>query len=579
MFYADCDHELLPVTSGNRLMLAYNLFKVGGEASPPPASSDASDAIRLALTQWGEEEKSTSRLPNKLILPLAHKYTTQSLSFGNLKGRDADIVAVLQDRCGLDLYLALVEKYKITYGNEGDDDCTSETTVSVTKWVAEDGKDVSLPDLKLQMHGNEFLSKLFRKREPDREESEGYTGNDGPTCEQWYYECVCVFWPKSRAVANLCQGDLSEALKLAYRRASDSNDLSALREVCNFASRKYPAGSEEYSPTLPLEMLRVAAELRDGATARTAIDIMGHGPRSLEEADLIVSLAKDLGWEEVGLNLMASVKHADLVSYKDQLSRAASVGPMSYLASSLLLAAAVSEPTLSLMSSPLSSTTSVIPLTEAVIFASAVGAAATKMLVNSKRRSEWWYRENYPTEETIELNARLIFGYTCCEPLCSEFAATVAEFDAFMVASALLVIPNTHSSFKRFLICIYALYYHAFKLFSIANVLFSALAGVFFSKAYPGKSNERLSAKAADVFAHLLAAEIATDLDDVAERASSSDLKALLVNPVVRQASNTPTVERMLKKRISMLTSTKPTRSRDIFRRFKYPADLKVFIS
>jgi hypothetical protein len=56
-FFADCEHELTPLTSGMRLVLAYNLVYTGPAAAAPRLAGRSAAGMQLqqALKQWEEE--------------------------------------------------------------------------------------------------------------------------------------------------------------------------------------------------------------------------------------------------------------------------------------------------------------------------------------------------------------------------------------------------------------------------------------------------------------------------------------------------------------------------------------------
>ena len=96
-FYADCQHEVLPVTSGCRLTLIYNLLRGEPGDLPRPPSYDAERGRLADLLQAGPTDGSPADgiAPEKLIYPLEHAYTPAGLAFGALKGADAARAAVL----------------------------------------------------------------------------------------------------------------------------------------------------------------------------------------------------------------------------------------------------------------------------------------------------------------------------------------------------------------------------------------------------------------------------------------------------------------------------------------------------
>jgi len=68
-FYADCVHEVLPVTSGCRLTLIYNLSRQGRGAQPQPPSYTAEQSRLAALLhRWSEQKRrAQDASPQKLI--------------------------------------------------------------------------------------------------------------------------------------------------------------------------------------------------------------------------------------------------------------------------------------------------------------------------------------------------------------------------------------------------------------------------------------------------------------------------------------------------------------------------------
>src|SRR5262245_54842745 len=112
-FYADCVHEVLPITSGYRLTLIYNLRRQGrGRLPEPPNYGTEQTRVTALLQQWiAGKEAPDDDSPEKLLYPLEHAYTTAEFSFDALKGADAAVAAVLvaaAPPADCDLHLALV---------------------------------------------------------------------------------------------------------------------------------------------------------------------------------------------------------------------------------------------------------------------------------------------------------------------------------------------------------------------------------------------------------------------------------------------------------------------------------------
>jgi hypothetical protein len=96
-FYADCVHEVRPVTSGYRLTLIYNLVrKKGRKPLTLPAYDKECAKITAMLQHWVASKNAPDNdLPEKLIYPLEHAYTPAELGFDALKNADAAVAAVL----------------------------------------------------------------------------------------------------------------------------------------------------------------------------------------------------------------------------------------------------------------------------------------------------------------------------------------------------------------------------------------------------------------------------------------------------------------------------------------------------
>jgi hypothetical protein len=107
-FYADCVHEVLPVTSGCRLALVYNLVRRGKRGALAPPNHEREQAAAAALLgEWAGR----GDMPKKIVYLLEHAYTQAELGFPTLKGADSAAAAILVEaagRVGCDLHLALL---------------------------------------------------------------------------------------------------------------------------------------------------------------------------------------------------------------------------------------------------------------------------------------------------------------------------------------------------------------------------------------------------------------------------------------------------------------------------------------
>ena len=315
-FYADCEHELQPVTSGWRLCLVYNLVMPPTvlQTALPSAEDLTAQAVKLRRIAkcW---DKSCSDLALGYLLE--HQYTETNLGFSNLKGRDEQVLECLRNARDVDgrplfvVCLLLIEKYKMgscegndygysrRYGGYGSEDYDTgphtmddvhdeETRKSL--WIGPDGSkmyDFRFGfdcDQSLLLPDGESFEDYFEDCNPDREEYEGFTGNAGPTLEYWYYKSAVVFWPKSNNLAVTKNAGISflvSNLKLAI-----DSDVPSIATAIVEAVEKNPQ-SESYSKSslligflrvkdesLIVRLLRAVNMLPNNAFADTLVQVM-----------------------------------------------------------------------------------------------------------------------------------------------------------------------------------------------------------------------------------------------------------------------------------------------------------------
>jgi len=232
--FADCEHEVFPITSGYRACLVYNLTTPTGTPLPPapPTADDGSSAALIAqLQKWpiGEDD------PIFIAYYLAHKYTKKSLSVKNLKTTDAHVASLLQGvsaEIPLHVYLCQVS-LEMSGHADNDEDFDEDgkdymwriAKPSNCNFYPEDGIDVEveievsgmigLDDRKFQHKkksgkGKTFTDAfsldarsgevlplgIFKTLKPDTLELQP-TGNEGVELEKWYKGAALLFWPES----------------------------------------------------------------------------------------------------------------------------------------------------------------------------------------------------------------------------------------------------------------------------------------------------------------------------------------------------------------------------------------------
>ena len=273
-FYADCVHEVLPVTSGCRATLVFNLLrKAKGKAPQPPRYEAEADKVTRLLRGW-VDEKASARIdataaesaenssPEKLIIPLEHAYTPAELAFDKLKGADAAVARLLATaapQAGCDVHLALLTiwesgsaeysgrenwHYRRGRRDSGVEENASEFEVvevhdwskTLSDWRRPDGSATTLG--KLPLEDNEVSPPdALEDMEPDEEHFHEATGNEGASFDRTYARAALVVWPSSRILAVLNQGGLEATLPFlnelidTWQSAAAKNGLPRKRQA------------------------------------------------------------------------------------------------------------------------------------------------------------------------------------------------------------------------------------------------------------------------------------------------------------------------------------------------------------
>ncbi|MCP5099641.1 MAG: 2OG-Fe(II) oxygenase, partial [Chloroflexi bacterium] len=225
-FYADCYHEVKPVTSGYRINLIYNLSIANREKKPLLSEqSKVIEDIGSAIQKWKQEN---SENPILTYL-LKYSYTEQNISLSNLKHDDFAKASVLlnaaeQNDC--QAFLCLVTYYRTSYGETAyygryssydlDEDDFEEYDVDEEEVYAHyfmSSKGVKIDVKKLRLDEDELLTKTPLRKGPGR----GYsiseaTGNEGATKDLWYHRGAIIIWPKDREFDLVTRMDLDYGL-------------------------------------------------------------------------------------------------------------------------------------------------------------------------------------------------------------------------------------------------------------------------------------------------------------------------------------------------------------------------------
>lgn len=218
--YADCIHEIRPVTSGHRVALTYGVH-VDGAAPPPVAEGrfpDLQNALRAHFEAGPVEEA-----PAWLVHLLDHHYTEQSLAWARLKNGDrvhVDALRAVASELAYDVYLALADVHEwyaldsqrgqgghgIPPGGYGQ---RLGLELTLHHWV--DGAGRPCPGSDEPADHSVVVSTGDPDQRAAYERSyEPWTGNEGGEAEQWYHQAALIVVPRGSELHREIVGGASE---------------------------------------------------------------------------------------------------------------------------------------------------------------------------------------------------------------------------------------------------------------------------------------------------------------------------------------------------------------------------------
>ena len=213
-FYADCEHEIKPITSGYRICLVYNLIQNKGTDSIKHHELGSYINRISDILQTCEDDEDIPK-----IVLLGHQYTPSSFTKETLKLNDrpkAEALLMAAEKAGFYAIMGLVTSYlsgeletddssygsynRRNYDDYGDDSYESGTMgevynkgITVEHWMQND-----VPPLRnIEVSEDDLISPIcLNDGEPIEQEAEGYTGNAGMEMQYWYHYGAVFLWPK-----------------------------------------------------------------------------------------------------------------------------------------------------------------------------------------------------------------------------------------------------------------------------------------------------------------------------------------------------------------------------------------------
>ena len=321
-FYSDTRHEVLPVKSGNRIVLTYNLMRRGDITAPAVSNPElivrAADHLHRHFntrraSRWGDGTQSTPP-PDRLIFLLDHRYSQRGLRLSHLKGADASRAAVLAEAaarslCGVALAQVEIQETwnchdafprhdSRQYRNDWDEDDWDEDEIDEDRLELTDLLDSSVtltpaPGTPLALDPIVSADELATvtpsvELKPTETEYTGFMGNWGNTVDRWYTRAALVIWPRNREFALLAAADHAAAADRAIDEFGRDQAAAKgmVRELLQFWPRELPLFDQTklLSPALRLSL--EAADPEPSAALLKPFDI-----RSVQPSNSVALLA------------------------------------------------------------------------------------------------------------------------------------------------------------------------------------------------------------------------------------------------------------------------------------------------
>ncbi len=308
-FYADCRHEVRPVTSGYRVTLTFNLLAdsaAGAQGAGPVA--DLARCLTEHFTTPTTRRYGRTDLdpPNRLVYLLDHEYTQRGLNWSRLKGVDAERAALLRaaaERAGCEAVLALAEvketwdawpsdedprdHYDYEEENEDDDEDYDDASrdrggnhddyqlndliddeITLGWWTSPEG--AGGEPISLHVPDSEVCATTpSANLTPYQSEYEGYMGNYGNTLDRWYRRAAVVVWVRDRAFAARAEAGSQRALSELHTRM-EAGDLEGARAAAESLAPFWRTTGSRAG--LLGAALRVAADLDVAGTAAMLLE-------------------------------------------------------------------------------------------------------------------------------------------------------------------------------------------------------------------------------------------------------------------------------------------------------------------
>lgn len=209
-FYADCEHEALPVMEGHRVCLVYNLVQEQRKARQrllkAPSHGHPIEARRPSSIRIGR-----SRAAQRKSRGSSNTSTARPAFPSALKGADAAQCQALAQaanraKCAAHLGIVHIEE---TGG-------VDEIFEYVDEWRATDDRTVAFGRIPVRK-GELLPAGALDEEPPDEKRLTEASGNEGASYGRSYHRAALVLWPAKQTISVLLQGGVVAAMPYLER--------------------------------------------------------------------------------------------------------------------------------------------------------------------------------------------------------------------------------------------------------------------------------------------------------------------------------------------------------------------------
>jgi len=332
-FYADCHHEVRPVTEGYRVALTYNLtLKSGVDFTNSHSDSASQEKLASALSEYFENNQSdepqylSSRATcKKFAYLLDHEYTAKGLHWSRLKNNDRTRVNAFREvanKLDMDIYLGLIDVHEswecqddtdwgygrrhryweyeeeIKIENEQEDEYTLGellfTESEFKSCMDIQGNPINMSGLLIR--DNEiFCTKEMEEFKPFESEYEGYMGNWGNTMDRWYHRAAIILWRKIDHHLMLLECSPTEFLNKIFLLAKKKAEHKNVQRIVTHILPSWRGLRNDDNSRNLSRVLQLALIIDNPESATQLVNILGEKAVCKETTNELIELANTYG--------------------------------------------------------------------------------------------------------------------------------------------------------------------------------------------------------------------------------------------------------------------------------------------